>query len=57
MAHEIIAEPGTKIDAFVMAVGGGGCISGNSEILKEKISNLQIIGVEPFYLWNISGVM
>jgi cysteine synthase A len=55
MAHEIIGELGTHIDEFVMAVGGGGCISGNSEILKKKIPHLRTIGVEPFNVRNISG--
>ncbi|MBL4625489.1 MAG: cysteine synthase family protein [Flavobacteriales bacterium] len=55
MAYEIIKELGTEIDEFVMAVGGGGCISGNSEILKEKIPRLKTIAVEPFNVRNISG--
>lgn len=55
MGEEIISELGTNINEFVMAVGGGGCISGNSEILKDKIPNMKIIGVEPFNVRNISG--
>ncbi|MDH3648249.1 MAG: cysteine synthase family protein [Saprospiraceae bacterium] len=55
MAQEILKELGTEIDEFVMAVGGGGCISGNSEILKEKIPHLKVIGVEPLHVRNISG--
>ena len=55
MAKEIISELGTSIDEFVMAVGGGGCISGNSEILKAKIPQITIVGVEPYYVRNISG--
>ncbi|PKP34507.1 MAG: cysteine synthase [Bacteroidetes bacterium HGW-Bacteroidetes-17] len=55
MALEIIKELGTNIDEFVMAVGGGGCISGNSEVLKDKIPSIQIIGVEPYNVRNISG--
>ncbi|WP_437399100.1 PLP-dependent cysteine synthase family protein [Flagellimonas lutimaris] len=55
MAKEIISALGTHIDEFVMAVGGGGCISGNSEILKEKIPNLKTIAVEPLHVRNISG--
>ena len=57
MAHEIMAELGTEIDEFVMAVGGGGCISGNAEVLKDKIPDLKTIGVEPFHVRNISGGM
>lgn len=55
MANEIISALGTHIDEFVMAVGGGGCISGNSEILKEKMPNLKTIAVEPLHVRNISG--
>lgn len=55
MAEEIIEELGTDIDEFVMAVGGGGCISGNSEVLKDKIPNLKTIAVEPYNVRNISG--
>ena len=55
MAHEIIDELGSDLDEFVMAVGGGGCISGNSEVLKNKIPTLRTIGVEPYHVRNISG--
>ncbi len=55
MAQEIIDELGTGIDEFIMAVGGGGCISGNSEILKERIPTLRTIAVEPLNVRNISG--
>ena len=41
MANEIIDVLGTEIDEFVMAVGGGGCISGNSEVLKQKIPTMR----------------
>jgi len=55
MADEIINELGIEIDEFVMAVGGGGCISGNAEVLKEKIPSIKVIGVEPYFVRNISG--
>jgi cysteine synthase A len=55
MADEIMNVLGVEIDEFVMAVGGGGCISGNSEILKEKIPQLRTIAIEPLYVRNISG--
>jgi cysteine synthase A len=55
MAKEMIQELGTDIDEFVMAAGGGGCISGNSEVLKEQIPTLRTVAVEPFYVRNISG--
>jgi cysteine synthase A len=55
MAMEIMQILGTRIYEFVMAVGGGGCISGNSEVLKEMIPGLKSIAVEPLHLRNISG--
>lgn len=55
MAKEIITALGTDIDEFVMAAGGGGCISGNSEVLKEHIPDLRTIAVEPYYVRNVSG--
>ena len=55
MAKEILKELGTNIDEFVMAVGGGGCFSGNTEILKEHIPTMKAIAVEPLHVQNISG--
>lgn len=55
MGREILRDLGTDIDEFVMAVGGGGCISGNAEILKEKIPSVRIVAVEPYFVRNISG--
>lgn len=55
MGREILEQLSTAVDEFVMAVGGGGCISGNSEILKEKIPTMKTIGVEPWNVRNISG--
>lgn len=55
MAHEILSVLGTKIDEFVMATGGGGCISGNSEVLKAAIPDMRTIAVEPLEVRNISG--
>lgn len=55
MAREILDEFGTDIDEFVMAVGGGGCISGNAEILTEEIPSVRIVAVEPYNVRNISG--
>ncbi len=55
MAMELLNELGMGIDEFVMVSGGGGCISGNSEILKERIPTMRTIAVEPFYVRNISG--
>lgn len=55
MAKEIIRELGTDIDEFVMAAGGGGCISGNSEVLKKHIPSLRTVAIEPYYVRNVSG--
>ncbi|MCP4317218.1 MAG: cysteine synthase family protein [Hyphomicrobiales bacterium] len=55
MGREILDQTDGPIDEFVMAVGGGGCISGNAEILKERNPETRIIGVEPFYVRNVSG--
>lgn len=55
MGNEIIDALGSEIDEFVMAVGGGGCISGNAEVLKDKIPGLRTIGVEPYNVRNVSG--
>ncbi|MEX0301115.1 MAG: PLP-dependent cysteine synthase family protein [Leisingera sp.] len=55
MAQEILADLDGPVDEFVMAVGGGGCISGNAEILKQYNPDIRIIGIEPFYVRNLSG--
>lgn len=55
MGREILADLGPDIDEFVMAVGGGGCISGNAEILKAAIPHLKVTAVEPLNVRNISG--
>lgn len=38
---------GRKIDYFVTGIGTGGTISGVAKFLKEKDSNIQVIGVDP----------
>jgi len=55
MGREILADMDGRIDEFVMAVGGGGCISGNAEILKADDPETRVIGVEPFCVRNVSG--
>jgi cystathionine beta-synthase len=36
-----------KLDYFVATVGTGGTITGCSKILKEKIKDVKIVGVDP----------
>ncbi len=55
MAREILGELGPEIDEFVMAVGGGGCISGNAEVLEEAAPGVRVVAVEPYHVRNISG--
>lgn len=55
MGREILAGMEGPVDEFVMAVGGGGCISGNAEILKAHDPTTRIVGVEPYYVRNVSG--
>ena len=46
-AEEIWADTDGKIDIFVAAVGTGGTITGVSEVIKSRKSDLQSIAVEP----------
>ena len=46
-ALEILKDTDKKLDIFIAAVGTGGTITGTGEVLKEHISELQIIAVEP----------
>ena len=46
-AVEIIEAVDGRLDAFVAGVGTGGTITGVGEILKAKVSGVQIVGVEP----------
>jgi len=39
-------EMGEELDAVIVAIGGGGMISGIATYLKEKRPNIKIIGVE-----------
>lgn len=55
MAREIISVLGREIDAFVMGVGTGGCFSGNAEFLKQEISDIQCIAIEPMHVRALSG--
>lgn len=44
---EIYADTDGEIDFFVSAVGTGGTITGTGKYLKEKISHLKVVAVEP----------
>ncbi len=55
MAHEIMAVLDTNIDEFITGVGTGGCFSGNSEVFKDKIPNIQCIAIEPYNVRTLSG--
>lgn len=46
-AVEILRDLDNDIDIFVAGFGTGGTISGVGEVLKEKLSNVKIIAVEP----------
>jgi cystathionine beta-synthase len=47
-AEEILKDFGNDLHMVVMGIGTGGTISGVGKKLKEKIPNIQIIGVDPF---------
>ncbi len=55
MAREILSQIDGPVDEFVMAAGGGGCISGNAEILKQQNPETRIVAVEPYFVRNVSG--
>ena len=46
-AKEILRDTDGELDVFVAAVGTGGTLSGTSKVLKEEISNIVVIAVEP----------
>lgn len=52
---EILAQTGGNIDAFVAGVGTGGTLMGVAQALKERISGVRIIAVEPFSSPVLSG--
>jgi len=47
IAHEIIRQHPSKIDAIFVAVGGGGLIAGIAGFMKAVKPEIKIIGVEP----------
>lgn len=54
-ALEILKDTQSNIDIFVASVGTGGTLTGTSEVLKEHISSLQSIAVEPSSSAVLSG--
>ncbi len=46
-AKEILRDTDGELDAFVAAVGTGGTLTGTSKVLREEISNIVIVAVEP----------
>ena len=54
-ALEIVADFPEGVDYLITGVGTGGHITGMSEVLKEKFSNLKVLAVEPDASAIISG--
>ncbi len=54
MGEEIITDTRHRVDAFVMAVGTGGCFSGNAEVLKDRLGDIKCVAVEPAASRNLS---
>ncbi len=46
-AKEILRDTDEQVDIFVAAVGTGGTLTGTGSVLKEVISDIQIVAVEP----------
>jgi len=46
-AKEILRDTDGELDVFVAAVGTGGTLTGTSQVLRENISDIVIIAVEP----------
>ena len=45
--REILKQLDNKVDVFVASIGTGGTLMGIAEVLKEKIPEVKIIGIQP----------
>ncbi|KAF6214156.1 hypothetical protein GE061_008895 [Apolygus lucorum] len=48
LGPEIYQQTGGKIDLVVLGAGTGGTITGVARYLKEKVPNIQVVGVDPY---------
>jgi cysteine synthase A len=55
MADETLEALDGRLDAFVAGVGTGGCFSGNSERLKERVPGVRCVAIEPAASPALSG--
>ena len=46
-AIEILEDTEKRLDYFIASVGTGGTLTGTSEVLKEQVSTIKIVAVEP----------
>jgi len=54
-ALEILGQMDNELDYFVNGIGTGGTVSGVGKVIKQKINNVKIIGVEPSDSAVVSG--
>lgn len=54
-ALEILEDTDNKVDIFVAGVGTGGTVSGVGKVLKEKLTQVKIVAVEPSASAVLSG--
>lgn len=45
--REILDQTDDKVDVFVASIGTGGTLMGIAEVLKEKLSDIKIVGIQP----------